>query len=453
MPRHQMQTRRGNARRAPSVAPVSAQARPRRAAANANRHGREGQGDATTPALTLNLTPEVSDDQVNQLSPPVASAIVVGSPPAASATATAARGISLSPVRPPSRARSIASSASAMQREALLEAISSIQAQLAPLASLPQRVESLQEDLARVRSSQAVVPSTSLPTALQPVTAASSAPQLRSSVVLPTVTAAASEPALSRPAPLRVTVPTFDGTLGRWEPFLRQFSTVRNLLQWDYTTTGQMLLAHLRDAALDAVMALPEPKDDLNRLESFLSTRFGASAAIDVCQAQLEGRIRKSGEDLYAFARDVEILARRTYPGSPEELIQREALAVFLNGVSAEAHKRIKYERARTMSDALAIAIQCESYTALKAAQRSVRAVQVVAQSKPQSSSDARQTLRARPCPNCGKTGHLLSECKAPQVCFICKKDDHRIRDCPQNKNPKSDEKSHSKQSKSGNGR
>ena len=51
--------------------------------------------------------------------------------------------------------------------------------------------------------------------------------------------------------------------------------------------------------------------------------------------------------------------------------------------MSSEAHKRIKYERARTMSDALAIAIQCESYTALKAAQRSVRAVQVEGQSKP----------------------------------------------------------------------
>ena len=110
-------------------------------------------------------------------------------------------------------------------------------------------------------------------------------------------------------------------------------------------------------SALDAVMAMPDPRDNLASLEAFLNPRFGATVAIDVCQAQLEGRTRRQNEDLYAFAREVEVLSRRTYPGSPEELIQREALAVFLKGVSAEAHKRIKYERARTMHKALAIAI------------------------------------------------------------------------------------------------
>lgn len=339
------------------------------------------------------------------------------------------------PAASPNAAPSIASSASALQREAMMDALGSIQAQLAPLAALPQRVESLQTELLRVQAlharSASVTAATATPLAAHTVANPGPTPNLCTAVRTQST------------APVRVTIPVFDGALGRWEAFWRQFLAVRQLLHWDHETTGQMLLTHLRDAALDAVMALPEPRDDLDRLQAFLALRFGATAALDVCQAQLEGRTRRQGEDLYAFARDVEILARRTYPGSPEELIQREALSVFLNGVSAEAHKRIKYERARTMHDALAIAIQCESYAILRAPLRPVRAAYAdetgtshdVPVPVRQAQTDDR---RKRPCPNCDKTGHLFSECRAPPVCFNCKKGGHTRRDC---KHPRRDDR------------
>lgn len=285
-----MQTRRGNVRRAPSVASMErplVRSLSQRARPQDDPEHRAGNND---PSMEVRGPPVTGEGD----------------------NATPLFGVD--PIT--GRADSVASSAGAMQRDALLQALSSIQAQLAPLVNLPQRVNSLADEITKVSSATALAAPT---------------PQSQQ-LELPTATASGSNLSFPKPAPLRVTVPTFEGTLGRWEPFWRQFSSVRTLLQWDQVTAGHMLLAHLRDSALEAVMAMPEPRDDLSRLEAFLSSRFGAAAAIDVCQAQLEGRTRRQNEDLYAFARDVEALARRTYPSSSEELIQREALAVFLSG-------------------------------------------------------------------------------------------------------------------------
>jgi len=37
-----------------------------------------------------------------------------------------------------------------------------------------------------------------------------------------------------------------------------------------------------------------------------------------------------------------------------------------------------------------------------------------------------------KPCPNCGKAGHTLWECRAPKRCLNCKSTKHLARDCPQ---------------------
>lgn len=417
MARHPMRTRTGNVHRTPSVIASSG----RRSRRGLTAPGREGPGEGPG-AHTATAASDPGPHAAMRHAPRDATALL---PPPAPAMAGPS-----SPPRPPA---SVASSASALQRESLFQAITGIQAQLQQLAQLPQHVALMQEELARVRASSGSLPQT----VTAPVSPATSAV-----VRHPEASASGSAELLLAPrtTPPRVHVPTFDGTLGRWEPFWRQFEAVHALQAWDQATAGRMLLAHLRDAALDAAMALPEPKDDLDRLYAFLNGRFGAAATVDVCQAQLEGRIRRPGEDLYGFAREVEALARRTYPSSAEELIQREALAVFLNGVSPEAHKRIKYERARTVHEALAIAIQCESYAAQRT-NRAVRATAVspspaeetartapVRRTAPTSESDAR---RSRPCPNCDRTGHLLMECTKDPRCFSCKKTGHQRRDCP----------------------
>jgi hypothetical protein len=107
---------------------------------------------------------------------------------------------------------------------------------------------------------------------------------------------------------------------------------------------------------------------------------------------------------------------------------------VFITGVPAEAHKRIKYERARTLRDALAIAIQCESYANLaKAVGRPVRATAAQDQTAADTATVRRTTAddrRSRPCPNCSKSGHLLSECTKPHICCRCRKPGHISRSC-----------------------
>jgi len=37
-----------------------------------------------------------------------------------------------------------------------------------------------------------------------------------------------------------------------------------------------------------------------------------------------------------------------------------------------------------------------------------------------------------RPCPNCGRTGHTLVECREPKRCLRCRSTKHLARDCPQ---------------------
>ena len=154
-----MRTRRGNARRAPSVA-ASEQPQPPRP--RARRSLAPGNPDRGAVAVPTAAAAEVTVDR-----PPVGTSgagdfVGIGSP------SRLVAGPLLSAHRPPgpasrapSRAPSCApSSASAMQRDAVMQAITSMQAQLAqlaPLAALPQRVDSLQEELARA-SALRVVP-------------------------------------------------------------------------------------------------------------------------------------------------------------------------------------------------------------------------------------------------------------------------------------------------------
>ncbi len=156
---------------------------------------------------------------------------------------------------------------------------------------------------------------------------------------------------------------SYDGR-SSWSAYRRQFELLAQLNKWSETEKATFLAVSLKGPALAVLNTLPSTGlHDYPTLVSALETRFGTVHQTELHQACLRSRARRWEEGIPELAEDVERLTRLAYPDAPTSMIDSIAKDQFIDAFSDEDMRlRIRQSRPTTIREALAVALELESY-------------------------------------------------------------------------------------------
>ena len=105
------------------------------------------------------------------------------------------------------------------------------------------------------------------------------------------------------------------------------------MVLWVEPAKGDMLLANLRDKAVDFIMSKPrEVQDDYQASKDALEVRFSKMEHPTSARRQLSYLRREEGESLEDYADKVLTKVAEAYPGIDDEMEQDLAEEAFLRG-------------------------------------------------------------------------------------------------------------------------
>ncbi|KAJ8915464.1 hypothetical protein NQ315_003227 [Exocentrus adspersus] len=238
--------------------------------------------------------------------------------------------------------------------------------------------------------------------------------------------------------PSKVKVPTYDGKVS-WNTYLRQFEAVaRNWREEDKATS---LIAALRGEALEVLRTIPEASSNYATLTSALERRYGDAHLQHVYQAQLRSRRQRFEETLQQYEADISRMVNLAYPTAPAEVIEQLSVSSFIEGLrDPEIGQLVRLARHKTISEALAQALEIEAAKQASRGTRKIRQVKtyqyqdrerklqrpsknlvdsikdVLEKFTDGQNSEDSTTNRRRPirCWICGVEGHVRSRCPQP---------------------------------------
>ena len=202
--------------------------------------------------------------------------------------------------------------------------------------------------------------------------------------------------------------PHFDGS-DSWHDYKVQFEIIAKLNAWDYSMKAMYLATCLKGQALSVFGDLDErARYDYNALTTALNRRFGSENREELNKTLLKSRQRKKGESLPELAQSIKRLTRYAYPDAPWEVQDSLAKDKFLEAFEdPDLRWKIFQSRAKTLDEALHIALECEAFKMaetkrLNGSNLPVRSVETTdkmndegqkLQSSPETSSDLHQIL------------------------------------------------------------
>ena len=226
--------------------------------------------------------------------------------------------------------------------------------------------------------------------------------------------------------------------------------------RWSNSAKAAYLAISLRGPAVTVLTNLPpERRQDYEALTTALATRFGVTHQTELHRMRLKARTRRRDESLSELAEDIEHLVRLAYPEAADSMVEVLAKDQFVDALPEEDMRvRIRQNKPATLRDALAMALELESYQlASKQKARFVREAQLeegqplqqqqeqMADRRTRDTGDVLQQLvealrcarkepgRPRRTSSSRKEGNQSS--RNNLICWECKERGHRRRECP----------------------
>ena len=268
-------------------------------------------------------------------------------------------------------------------------------------------------------------------------------------------TAAVRERAVTTPTSQQQRPAPFDGKVA-WEAYRTQFELLAEMNRWSNSAKAAYLAISLRGPAVTVLTNLPpERRQDYEALTTALATRFGVTHQTELHRMRLKARTRRRDESLSELAEDIEHLVRLAYPEAADSMVEVLAKDQFVDALPEEDMRvRIRQNKPATLRDALAMALELESYQlASKQKARFVREAQLeegqplqqqqqqMADRRTRDAGDVLQQLvealrcarkepgRPRRTSSSRKEGNQSS--RNNLICWECKERGHRRRECP----------------------
>jgi len=259
--------------------------------------------------------------------------------------------------------------------------------------------------------------------------------------------------------PMKFKPEPYDGT-SDWLEYLVYYEQLAELQRWDQATMAMVLGLSLKGPARSVLANLSlSQRGDYEALKNALTQNFCPPQQVHLYQVQLKTRKRQTNESLPELGRDIIRLTRLAYPtadqstretigissfldalqgpaleirlavsqGHPTTVLEAVALAMEVDAImQADHHKKVPVKRDYAHDGGDPLTLRLDRITsALEGLERKVRGLQTE-KSKPQEGAKSRKETPVSPpapkdrpetrsCYNCGKTGHLIKNCRLPK--------------------------------------
>ncbi|KAK3895061.1 hypothetical protein Pcinc_001229 [Petrolisthes cinctipes] len=175
-----------------------------------------------------------------------------------------------------------------------------------------------------------------------------------------------SEPYGNSGGPIKRKPQEFDGK-DSWETYRVQFELLANQNGWDDRQRAVQLATSLKGASMEILVQLSvEERNSYRSLVEVLERRYGTIYQTEVYRARFRSRVRARGEPLQQLAHDLESMAQKAYPGAAPNMLVIFLMDQFIDALdTVELKVKVKQAQPRNMQEAIARALEFESYVSL----------------------------------------------------------------------------------------
>ncbi|KAK3889073.1 hypothetical protein Pcinc_006948 [Petrolisthes cinctipes] len=133
---------------------------------------------------------------------------------------------------------------------------------------------------------------------------------------------------------------------------------------WDDRQRAVQIATSLKGAAMEILGQLSvEESNSYRSLVEVLERRYGTMYQTEVYRARFWSRVRAWGEPLQQLAHDLQNIAHKAYPGAAPNMLVIFLRDQFIDALdTVELNVQVKQAQPRTMQEALARALEFESY-------------------------------------------------------------------------------------------
>ena len=170
--------------------------------------------------------------------------------------------------------------------------------------------------------------------------------------------------------PLQKPMP-YDGST-TWEAYFVQFEIIAEVNGWDEHEKTAFLASSLKGKALSVLGNMrTEDRHDFSALVKALSNRFGSAHQTDLSRVRFKNRLKQRDESLPELAKDIERLAKLSYPEAPSSLQDALARDQFVDALpDEEIRLKLRQEKPKSLQDTLTLALELESFQLASRQQR-----------------------------------------------------------------------------------